>query len=49
MTPHLFLWCILCTLILGLLPPLALPRSVRNVRFLWLCALIVWCVSLLTR
>jgi len=49
MMPRLFFWCILGTFILGLAPPLALPRSVRNVRFLWLCALIVWCVSLLTR
>lgn len=49
MMPRLFLWCLIGTLALGLLPPMSLPHPVRNVRFLWLCALIVWSVSLLTR
>lgn len=49
MMPRLYLWCLLVSLVLALLPPIALPYAVRNVRFLWVCGLIVWTVSLLTR
>lgn len=45
----LFLLCSLATFVLGLPPRQSLPFSFRNFRFLWLCCMTVWAISLLTR